>query len=356
MGRVFPEPQGLEGDASNDKFGYPCYFAHLPPQSKICHSSGDSQMKNMGEPIPFSLNPRHPYVVKDDRVKNGIYAKELDKPALGREEEAQKFRDPFYKDTGWSGSVSENEDLGWTCHLPGHPRSHVLQTAGVAPCGSYDPFQRGVGKYSGVDAFSQWACASDPYLGYPESSGAAEPHMPHEEAVRDRAFPFLPLTYDTMREENATLRKMVQSMKSSLERREAMVQRLEEQLNTRLAEEERKAQELQAFAQKTARSLQLMTQRALEAESNTEKLKKEIFILRGELERSKEENESLRASQATNLNAMKYSIDFTLQSLQRIITGANWSIKQLVSGVNSLHFITEVLKSTGKISEGENQL
>ncbi|NXL41822.1 SDCG3 protein, partial [Podilymbus podiceps] len=107
------------------------------------------------------------------------------------------------------------------------------------------------------------------------------------------------------------------------------------------------------FVQRTEWSLQLMTQRALEAENNVEKLKQEIFILQGELENSKVENETLRADQTTDLGTVKHNIDFALQSLHNIITGANWSIRQLTSGAESLHFVAEVLKSTGKISEVE---
>ncbi|NWZ57676.1 SDCG3 protein, partial [Haliaeetus albicilla] len=107
------------------------------------------------------------------------------------------------------------------------------------------------------------------------------------------------------------------------------------------------------FVQRTEWSLHVMTQRALEAESNVEKLKQEIFILQGELESSKVENENLRAGQTTDLGAVKHIIDFSLQSLHKIITGTNWSIKQLTSGAESLHIVAEVLKSTGKISEVE---
>ncbi|NXL10132.1 SDCG3 protein, partial [Mesembrinibis cayennensis] len=107
------------------------------------------------------------------------------------------------------------------------------------------------------------------------------------------------------------------------------------------------------FIQRTEWTLQLMTQRALDAESKVEKLKQEIFILQGELETSKMENENLRAGQTTDLGAVKHNIDFALQNLHTIITGANWSIRQLTSGVESLSLVAEVLKSTGKISEVE---
>ncbi|GAB0176792.1 endosome-associated-trafficking regulator 1-like [Grus japonensis] len=357
MERVCPESQGLEDDDddddNDDEFSYPCQSTRPPPQCKSHDSSGDSQVEDLGEPVPFSLNPRHSYMVKDDGVKNRIYAKRVTKHALELEEEAQEFQEPCYKDTEMPGSLSEDEDHSWTCHLPVHQRSHVLRTASMAPCGSYDSFQCSAGKHLGMDAFAPWAHASDPYLGYPERTKGAEPHMLHKESIGDRELPSLHLTHDTLREENAMLRRVVRSMQSSLESQASTVQRLERQLKASLAKEEREAQELQSFVQRTEWSLQLMTQRALEAESNVEKLKQEIFILQGELESSKVENENLRAGQMTDLGAVKHNINFALQNLHKIITGANWSIRQLVSGAESLHFVAEVLQSTGKISEVE---
>ncbi|NXT19065.1 SDCG3 protein, partial [Syrrhaptes paradoxus] len=107
------------------------------------------------------------------------------------------------------------------------------------------------------------------------------------------------------------------------------------------------------FARQTEWSLQVMTQRALDAEKNVEKMKQEMFLLQEELESSKVENESLRVGQTTNLGAVKNNIDVALQNLNKIITGANWYIRQLTDGVESLHFVAEVLQSTGKISEVE---
>ncbi|NXT74089.1 SDCG3 protein, partial [Zapornia atra] len=107
------------------------------------------------------------------------------------------------------------------------------------------------------------------------------------------------------------------------------------------------------FVQRTEWSLQLMTQRALEAESNVEKLQQEIFILQGELESTKVENENLRAGQRTDVGAAKNNINFALQNLHKIIMGADQSIRQLISGAESLHFVAEVLQSIGKIYEVE---
>ncbi|XP_009473563.1 PREDICTED: serologically defined colon cancer antigen 3 homolog [Nipponia nippon] len=359
MERVFPESQGLEDDDDDDdddEFSYPCHSAHPPPQSKSHDSSGDSQVEDLGEPIPFSLNPRHSHMVKDEGVKNKIYAKMLAKHALELEKEAQEFQEPFYKDTEMPGGLFEDEDHSWTRthHLPVHQRSHVSRAASTALCSPYDSFQSTAGKRLGMDdVFAPWAHTSDPYLGYPECTRGAEPHMLHEEAIGDREFPSPQLTYDMLREENAMLRRVVRSTQSSLESQTCTVRRLERQLKASLAKEEREVQELQSFVQRTEWTLQLMTQRALEAESQVEKLKQEIFILQGELESSKVENENLRAGQTTDLGAVKHNIDFALQNLHTIITGANWSIRQLTSGAESLNFVAEVLKSTGKISEVE---
>ncbi|NWZ21640.1 SDCG3 protein, partial [Asarcornis scutulata] len=109
------------------------------------------------------------------------------------------------------------------------------------------------------------------------------------------------------------------------------------------------------LVQQAERSLQLMTQRALEAESDVERLKQEMIVLQGELETSKAENEHLRAGQTTDLGAVKHNIDVALQSLHKIISGANLSIRQLASGAESLNFVAELLKSTGKISDAEDE-
>ncbi|XP_010130065.1 PREDICTED: serologically defined colon cancer antigen 3 homolog [Buceros rhinoceros silvestris] len=351
--RVFSGSQDLEdGDDDNDnddEFIYPC---HSVSQSKTYDSLGDSQVDDVGEPTSFSLNPRHSYVMKD-RLKNRIYAQRLAKYTLELEEEARKFQEPVYKDTEMPGSLPEHEYRSWTYHLPMRQRSRVLQTAGMAPYGSYDSFRHSVGKHLGMDAFASWARASDPYTGNPEHTKGAEPQMLHQETIGAREFLSLPMTYDMLREENTMLRRALGIMKSSLKTQACTVQRLERQLKAIQAEEERKTQELQSFVQQMEWSLQLMTQRALEAENNVEKLKQENFILQGELESSKAENKNLRAGQATDLGAVKHNIDFALQNLHKIILGANWSIKQFTSGTQSLCFIAEVLKSTGNISEVE---
>ncbi|XP_035203873.1 endosome-associated-trafficking regulator 1-like [Oxyura jamaicensis] len=364
MERACPEPQDLEDDddddddEDNDDYRYAFHSMHPPPQCKSRDSSGDSQLEDPGGPVPvpFPLKPRHSCVVKEGE-KNRMYAKRLARHVLELEEDARDFQEPFYKETEASGSLSEEEDDSWsrTYHLPMHRRPHVPHAASSSPRSPYDSFQHGTSKHLGTEAFALWAHASDPHLTYPEHGRAAEPHMQQEEAVGDRELPSLQLTYKVLRDENNVLRRMVRSMQSSLESQARTVRSLERRLKASLVKEEREAQGLQTLVQQAERSLQLMTQRALEAESNVEKLKQEMIVLQGELETSKVENENLRAGQTTDLGAVKHNIDFALQSLHKIISGANLSIRQLVSGAESLNFVAELLKSTGKISDVEEE-
>jgi len=353
MERACTEQQSLEeeddddDDNDHEEFSYTCPLAHPPPP---CMSLGDTQLGD----AEFSFEPGHPCMVKDDGEKNRIYAKRLARHALELKENAQEFEEPFYKDTEMSATPFEEEDSGWTrtYHLPVHQRKHTSRAANVSPC-SYDSYQHGTGKHVGTDLSSLWAQTSDPHLSSLEHARGAEPHKWHEESIGDREVPSLRVSYRELWEENNKLHRMVRSMQGSLESQAHSMRSLERRLKANLAKEERRAQGLQALNQQTERSLQIMTQRALEAENHVEKLKQEMLLLQGELESSKVKNESLRAGQSMDPEAVKKNVDFALKSLQKIIVGANWSIKQLVAGTESLNFVTEILKSTGKLSDAE---
>ncbi|KAM9389193.1 endosome-associated-trafficking regulator 1-like [Phaethornis superciliosus] len=348
-----PESQGLEDDDddddNHDEFSCPCHTSCPLLHCKSYDSFGDSQVEELAEFIPFSLNLKD--MVKDEGVKNRTYAKRLAKHALELEKEGQEFQELFYKDMEMLHSLSEDKGHNQNCHLPVHQRLHALQTPSMATGCCCDPFQSNAGKLLGKDAFTPMAHISDPCLGYPEHTREAEPYMLQEEATGE--FPSLQLTDDGLREENSMLWRMTNSLKSTLKRQACKVRRLEKQLKASQAKKKRETQELQSFVQQTERSLQLMTQRAVEAESTVEVLKQKVFTLQGELESYKMENKNLRTGQMTDLGAVKHNIDLGLQNLYKIITGANLSVKQLASGVESLNFVAEVLKSAGKISEAE---
>lgn len=344
MERACTEQQSLEedddDDNDNEEFSYTCPLAHPP---RPCMNLGDTQLGD----AEFSFKPGHSCTVRDDGEKNRIYAKRLARHALELQENAQEFEEPFYKDMEMCNGPFEEEDSSWTrtYHLPVHQRKHTSQAANASPRGCYDSYQH--------DPFSLWAQPSDPYLSSLENTRGAEPHRWHEESIGDRENPSLRVSYRELWEENNKLRRVVRSMQGSLESQAQSMRSLERQLKASLAKEERRAQGLQALNQQTERSLQIMTQRALDAENHVEKLKQEMLLLQGELESSKVKNENLRVGQSMDPEAVKHNVDFALKNLQKIIAGANWSIKQLVAGTESLNFVTEILKSTGKISDAE---
>uniref|UniRef100_A0A8C0BJL7 Endosome-associated-trafficking regulator 1 n=3 Tax=Accipitrinae TaxID=8955 RepID=A0A8C0BJL7_9AVES len=94
-----------------------------------------------------------------------------------------------------------------------------------------------------------------------------------------------------------------------------------------------------------------MTKRAVKAENNATKLKQENALLQVQLKNYKTENEALRSGQSASLAVVKQNADLALQNLLTVITNSRSSIKQLVSGAESLQLVADLLKSIDRISE-----
>ncbi|XP_063506139.1 endosome-associated-trafficking regulator 1 isoform X7 [Pongo pygmaeus] len=63
------------------------------------------------------------------------------------------------------------------------------------------------------------------------------------------------------------------------------------------------------------------------------------------------ENEALRCGQGASLTVVKQNADVALQNLRVVMNSAQASIKQLVSGAETLNVVAEILKSIDRISE-----
>ncbi|NWH27274.1 SDCG3 protein, partial [Grus americana] len=105
------------------------------------------------------------------------------------------------------------------------------------------------------------------------------------------------------------------------------------------------------MVQHVEQNLQLMTKRAVKAENSATKLKQENALLQVQLKNYKTENEALRLGQSASLAAVKQNADIALQNLLTVITNSRSSIKQLVSGAESLQLVADLLKSIDRISE-----
>ncbi|KAJ7425895.1 hypothetical protein WISP_20950 [Willisornis vidua] len=411
MVKVSPESQGLEDDDDDsDQFRYFCHSAHSSPQSKSSDSSDDSQTEDLGEPTPSSPTPRHSNMVEDEQVG-------LAKHALELEEEGQESQEPFYEDMVMSDNLSGDNKPSLTQHFPRHQRSPALQKTSTTPCGSHDSFQSGADQHLGMETAAPQARASDPFVGDPQCTMGAEPHMLHKEAIGDREFPSLHLTYgilreensmireenkvlrdrnlvleeenffltkmfygirednmvlmeeivvlgreyntfrecygrlrhenDILREDNAMVRRKLKNFQNSLENQARMVLSLQEQLKTSQAERKREAQELESLVQQTKSHLQLMTQRALDAERNMEWLKQKIFFLQGQLESSNLEKKNLRAELPGDSERQRR---LHLAKPPQAYNGRKWFHQAApASGMKVLPVIAEVFESTSKI-------
>ncbi|NWH53297.1 SDCG3 protein, partial [Fregata magnificens] len=154
-----------------------------------------------------------------------------------------------------------------------------------------------------------------------------------------------------LKEENASLRSKINKLQIFSETQADKMRKLERKLEENKIKEEKEAQDLEAMVQHVEQNLQLMTKRAVKAENSATKLKQENALLQVQLKNYKTENEALRSGQAASLAVVKQNADVALQNLLTVITNSRSSIKQLVSGAESLQLVADLLKSIDRISE-----
>ncbi|XP_054249223.1 endosome-associated-trafficking regulator 1 [Indicator indicator] len=158
-------------------------------------------------------------------------------------------------------------------------------------------------------------------------------------------------SYEELKEENASLRSKINKLQIFSETQADKMKKLQKKLEENKIKEEKEAQDLEAMVQHVEQNLQLMTKRAVKAENSAAKLKQENALLQVQLKNYKTENEALRLGQSASLAAVKRNADLALQNLLTVITNSQSSIKQLVSGAESLQLIADLLKSIDRISE-----
>ncbi|XP_074968457.1 endosome-associated-trafficking regulator 1 [Phalacrocorax aristotelis] len=158
-------------------------------------------------------------------------------------------------------------------------------------------------------------------------------------------------SYEELKEENASLRSKINKLQIFSETQADKMRKLERKLEENKIKEEKEAQDLEAMVQHVEQNLQLMTKRAVKAENSATKLKQENALLQIQLKNYKTENEALRSGQAASLAVVKQNADVALRNLLTVITNSRSSIKQLVSGAESLQLVADLLKSIDRISE-----
>ncbi|KAM4889501.1 endosome-associated-trafficking regulator 1 [Sylvia borin] len=165
----------------------------------------------------------------------------------------------------------------------------------------------------------------------------------------DRVCPRQP-SYEQLKEENAVLRSKINKLQVLSETQADKMRKLEKKLEENKIKEEKEAQDLEAMVQHVEQNLQLMTKRAAKAENSAAKLRQENAQLQAELRNCRLEKEELRVGQA-GLAAAKQNAEVALQHLLQVTNSSRASIRQLMSGAESLQLIADLLKSINRISE-----
>ncbi|XP_072209151.1 endosome-associated-trafficking regulator 1 [Excalfactoria chinensis] len=158
-------------------------------------------------------------------------------------------------------------------------------------------------------------------------------------------------SYEELRAENAALRRRIRELQEIAGAQADTMKKLERKLEENKIKEEKEAQDLEAMVQHVEQNLQLMTKRAVKAENNATKLKQENALLQVQLKNYKQENEALRSGQSANLAVVRQNADTALQTLMAVISSSRSSIRQLVSGAESLQLVADLLKSIDRVSE-----
>uniref|UniRef100_A0A4W4FU32 Endosome-associated-trafficking regulator 1 n=1 Tax=Electrophorus electricus TaxID=8005 RepID=A0A4W4FU32_ELEEL len=94
-----------------------------------------------------------------------------------------------------------------------------------------------------------------------------------------------------------------------------------------------------------------MTKRAVKAENSLSKLKQEIQQLQNQLEAYKSENEQLRAGETAALTTMRHNAQVASEYLNKTAKDAETSIKQLLTGRETLCLVSQLLSSVDKITD-----
>ncbi|XP_032933480.1 endosome-associated-trafficking regulator 1 [Catharus ustulatus] len=157
-------------------------------------------------------------------------------------------------------------------------------------------------------------------------------------------------SYERLKEENTILRNKINKLQILSETQADKMRKLEKKLEENKIKEEKEAQDLEAMVQHVEQNLQLMTKRAAKAENSAAKLRQENAQLQAELRNSRLENEALRAGQA-GLAVAKQNAEVALQYLLQVTTSSRASIRQLLSGAESLQLVADLLKSIDRIAE-----
>ncbi|XP_019291427.1 endosome-associated-trafficking regulator 1 isoform X1 [Panthera pardus] len=343
-----------------------------PPGAQETHF-GDDKLEDLAEANPFSfkefLKTKNLGLSGEDTANNRVYSKEPTRHPLGLGRNSPtpqtvgyglEYQQPFFEDPTGAGDLldeDEDEDEGWNgAYLP----SSVEQTrslggaASTSPCSTYVSFFSTPSELVGPETLPPWTLSDSDSRASPAGSPSADFAAPGE-SLGDRHLRTLQISYEALKDENSKLRRKLTEVQSFSETQTEMVRTLERKLEAKMIKEESDYRDLESVVQQVEQNLELMTKRAVKAENHILKLKQEISLLQAQVSNFKRENEALRSGQGASLTIVKHNTDVALQNLRVVMNNAHSSIKQLVSGAETLNLVAEILKSIDRISEIQDE-
>ncbi|CAH2316730.1 serologically defined colon cancer antigen 3 isoform X3 [Pelobates cultripes] len=287
------------------------------------------------------------YHSQDTRKNVTVIPTSHDGLGVSVEYEETFFKNPtLYENLGEENDDDEEEEEEWSGSY--HPlaieRTHNAKT-NSSPHSAYDEsYDYSASDLSGGEPFKNWDFPGSSSTGYHTK---AEPN----DSADDLRLHTLQIKYEEVQEENCLLKKQLCDLREINKTQVDQLQHMERKLEERMLEEQKEAQDLESMVQQVEQNLQMMTKRAAKAESNVTRLKQEVTLLQVQLGTYKAENEALRRGETAGMNAVKQNASLALENLHRAVSGAQSSIKQLMSGAESLNLVAELLRSIDKIAE-----
>ncbi|XP_057404589.1 endosome-associated-trafficking regulator 1 isoform X5 [Balaenoptera acutorostrata] len=361
-----------------------------PSGAQNTHFGGE-KLGDLEEANPFSfkefLKSKNLGLSKEN-TDSRIYSKEATRHSLGLDRNSPtsqtvgyglEYQQPFFEDPTGAGDVldeDEDEDEGWDgAYLPSAvEQTHSSRvTASTSPCSTYVSFFSNPSELVGPESLPPCTLSDSDSRVSPAGSPSTDFTVPGE-SLGDRHLRTLQISYEALKDENSKLRRKLTEVQSFSETQTEMVRTLERKLEAKMIKEERDYHDLESVARQVERNLERMTKRAVKAENHVLKLKQEISLLQpgkspnaatpapypppraqAQVSNFKRENEALRSGQGASLTVVKQNAEAALQNLRAVMNNAHASIRQLVSGAETLNLVAEILKSIDRISEIKDQ-
>uniref|UniRef100_A0A8D0LC87 Endosome-associated-trafficking regulator 1 n=1 Tax=Sphenodon punctatus TaxID=8508 RepID=A0A8D0LC87_SPHPU len=263
------------------------------------------------------------------------------------------FQEPFFQDPTITNPLLEDEDDWSGTYQPSAVEQAHL--TGDSSCSMFDSFYCNASELAEIETPPPWPLNERDTMVF-AARGKRDPTFSAlGDSLGDGHYTLQPLDYEDVSGLEELLGRVMLKLETKFLERQTenliLVKQLERKLEEKKIKEQREARDLESMVQHVEESLQLMTARAMKAETNAAKLKQENALLQIQLTHYKMENEALKSGQSSSLAVVKKNADVALQNLLTVIANSRASIKQLVSGAESLQLVAELLKSIDKISE-----